>query len=64
MLLSFIVFVIYLSCEKNKNKLKEAGFGSFKKEVYRPVLFIHDVIEEGCLQCDQIGRFIGLWATF
>ena len=29
-LLSFIVeFVLYLSCEKNKNKQKEAGFGPF-----------------------------------
>ena len=29
MLLSFIVFVLNLSCEKNKNKQKEAGFGQF-----------------------------------
>ena len=36
MLLSFIVFVLYLSCEKNENKQKEAGFGPFKKplEIY------------------------------
>ena len=26
---SFIVFVLYLSCEMNKNKQKEAGFGAF-----------------------------------
>ena len=26
---SFIVFVLYLLCEKNKNKQKEAGFGHF-----------------------------------
>ena len=26
---SFIVFVLYLSCEKNKNKQKEAGFDPF-----------------------------------
>ena len=26
---SFIVFVLYLSFEKNKNKQKEAGFGHF-----------------------------------
>ena len=26
---SFIVFVLYLSCEKNENKQKEAGFGLF-----------------------------------
>ena len=32
MLLSFIVkFGLYLSCEKNQNKLKEAGFGPFLK---------------------------------
>ena len=32
MLLSFIVFGLYLSCEKGKNKLKEVGFGPlFKK---------------------------------
>ena len=30
MLLSFIVkFVLYMSCEKNENKQKEAGFGPF-----------------------------------
>ena len=27
---SFIVIVLYLSCEKNENKQKEAGFGPFK----------------------------------
>ena len=32
MLLSFIVCVLYLSCEKNENNQKEAGFGPFKKE--------------------------------
>ena len=26
---SFIVFVLYLSCEKSQNKQKEAGFGPF-----------------------------------
>ena len=30
-LFSFIVFVLYLSCEKNENKQKGAGFGPFKK---------------------------------
>ena len=29
MLFSFIVFVLYLSFEKNENKHKEAGFGPF-----------------------------------
>ena len=30
---SFIVKVeLHLSCEKNKNKQKDAGFGTFKKE--------------------------------
>ena len=34
MLLSIIVnLVLYLSCEKNKNKQKEAGFGPLKKLV-------------------------------
>ena len=23
-----------------------------------------DLCSEGCGQCDQIGQFIGLWATF
>ena len=33
MLLSFIVkFVLYLLCEKNRNKQKEAGFGPFLKQ--------------------------------
>ena len=33
-LFSFTVFVLYLSCENNENKLKEAGLGPFleKKE--------------------------------
>ena len=31
MLLSFMVFVLYLSREKYENKQKEAGFGPFKK---------------------------------
>ena len=30
-LLSFGVFLLYLSCEKNENKQKEDGFGPFKK---------------------------------
>ena len=29
---SFIVFVLYLSCEKNENKQKEVGFGPFLKD--------------------------------
>ena len=34
-LLSFTVFVLYLSCEKNENKQKEAGFGPFfKKKIF------------------------------
>ena len=40
MLLSFIVFVLYLSCEKNENKQKEAGFGPFKKHNYDPVVVV------------------------
>ena len=32
---SFIVFVLHLSYEKNKNKQKEAGYGPFKKRVKR-----------------------------
>ena len=31
---SFIVLVIYLSCEKNENKQKEAGFGPFIKRSF------------------------------
>ena len=31
MLFSFIVFVLYLSFEKNENNQKEAGFGQTKK---------------------------------
>ena len=34
MLLPFIVkFVLYLSCEKNENKQKEAGLGPFLKHI-------------------------------
>ena len=32
-LLSFIVFMIYLSCEKDENKQKEAGLAHFKKKM-------------------------------
>ena len=32
MILSFIVFELYLSFEKNENKQKEAGFGPFFKK--------------------------------
>ena len=42
-LFSFIVFVQYLSCEKNENKQKEAGFGPFKK--------INVTIKHWCIQC-------------
>ena len=38
MLLSFIVFVIYLSFEKNKNKQKEAGVGPFLKKTYQQLI--------------------------
>ena len=38
MLLSFIVFVLYLLCEKNKNKQKEARFGTFLKKSFFSVL--------------------------
>ena len=31
LLLLLVKFVLYLSYEKNKNKQKEAGFGSFKE---------------------------------
>ena len=31
-LLSFIVFVLYLQCEKNENKQKEGEFGPLKKQ--------------------------------
>ena len=31
MIFSFTVIVLYLLCEKSKNKQKEAGFGPFKK---------------------------------
>ena len=35
-LLSFVVFVLFLPCEKDENKPKEAGFGPLKKE---PVIY-------------------------
>ena len=31
---AFIIFVLYLSCEEDENKLKEAGFGPFFKISY------------------------------
>ena len=41
---SFIVFVLYLSCEKNENKQKEAGFGPFLKTNITKVLVYHTYI--------------------
>ena len=35
MFLSFIAFVLYLSCEKNENKQEKAGFGPFKKNLWQ-----------------------------
>ena len=56
-LLSFIVFVPYLSCEKNENQAKEAGFGPFKKtflirngpaysvfQIFSQIIFVHCVM--------------------
>ena len=40
MLFSLIVFVLSLSCEKNKNKLKEAGFGPFLKKTSNAIKFV------------------------
>ena len=37
MVLSFIVVMIDLSCEKNKNKQKEAGLGPFLKKNFKPL---------------------------
>ena len=34
MLFSFLVFVLYLSCEKNENKQKETGFGPCLKKYW------------------------------
>ena len=35
MLLSFIVFVLYLSCEKNKNKQKRGRAGPIKIKIWK-----------------------------
>ena len=43
MLLSFIVFVVYLSCEKNENKQKEAGYGPFFIQI--TTFFLFDQIQ-------------------
>ena len=37
MLLLFIVIVLYLSCEKNENKQKEAGFGPFLEKMFQQI---------------------------
>ena len=34
---SFKVFVQYLTCEKNENKQKEAGFGPLKKQAFTKI---------------------------
>ena len=41
---SFIVFVLYLSFEKNKNKQKEAGFGPFFLKKDRVSLLTYDTV--------------------
>ena len=40
-LFSFIIFVIYLSCEKNENKQKEAGFGPFFLKKIADIVKVH-----------------------
>ena len=49
----FIVFVLYLSCEKNENKQKEAGFGPFKKHAsFHSIYFITNDLgnEKNCFE--------------
>ena len=62
----FIEFVLYLSCEKNENKQKEAWFGSFKKtmwaycfrelSIYNGIMLIR-LILGGICRC---GKFSGI----
>ena len=33
----FHLFVLYLSCEKNENKQKEAGFGPFLEKMFQRI---------------------------
>ena len=43
MFLSFIVFVLYLSFEKNENKQKEAGFGIHLKKTFKETSRPHNI---------------------
>ena len=45
LLLSIVKVVLYLSCEKNENKQKEAGFGPFKKQSYS---ILPKVVSKSC----------------
>ena len=73
MLLSFIVkFVLYLSCEKNENKQKDAGFGPyflktfFTKLVLCNSVHIHNYLRAFCSSSDssiKLGRIFHLTLT-
>ena len=45
---SFIVFVLYLSSEKNENKQKEAGFGPFFLKKYLLALIVLAATDKNC----------------
>ena len=68
MLLSFIVFALHLSCEKNENKLKEAGFCPFLKifllrvfysEIFRAQLELGCSIYQTDLICPLVSNSHG-----
>ena len=45
-----MVFVLYLSYEKNKNKQKDARFGPFLKNItYSPILYQIQAFAEFCV---------------
>ena len=49
----YIVFMLYLSCEKNENKQKEAGFGPFLKYVWTFTLVT------SCYGQKTVGMYVG-----
>ena len=53
-------------CDKEDIKKRQRSMGDVEFEVRETCIAVYDTgwQNQGMVQCDQIGRFIGLWATF
>ena len=53
-------------CDKEDIKKRQRSMGDVEFEVRETCIAVYDTgwQNQGIGQCDQFGRFIGLWATF